>query len=161
MCSIANIVIINQYDVIMKYMEKILEISTSLMDHSIATAPVSAPASTAAKNTFVSIVKTTQRIIMKPSVSVAVVASKDYMKSKSYESLKKVNVRNATVTNKGTLAVDVFSGNHRKSAVSRLNEGFSSFFVVGGAKMLLPKFTVVGIPSDLPKNEIISAFCEK
>ena len=33
--------------------------------------------------------------------------------------------------------------------------------MVEGAKMLLPKLTVVGIPSDIPGDEIISAICEK
>ena len=108
-CSIANLVINKQNDVIIKYMEEKLETGTSLTDGAIAPAPVaaptSAPASTAAKKSFASIVKTTQPIIVKPSDSDAAVASKEEMLSKANEALKKVNVRNARVTNKGTLVV--------------------------------------------------------
>ena len=53
------------------------------------------------------------------------------------------------------------SENDREGAVSRLKEGFSEAYVVEGAKMLLPKLTVVGIPSDIHSDEIISAMCEK
>lgn len=106
-CSIANILINKQIDVIMKYMEKMLETSTSLMDdatspaHASAPAPVyaptppSTPASTTARKSFPSIVETTQPIIVKPSDSDDAVSSKDEMMSEANEALKKVNVRNA------------------------------------------------------------------
>ena len=45
--------------------------------------------------------------------------------------------------------------------MSRPIEGFSTSYVVKGAKTLLQKLTVVGIPSDMPENEITSAICEK
>ena len=44
----------------------------------------------------------TQLIILKPSDNDVVVASKDEMTSKDNEDLKKVYVRNARVTSKGT-----------------------------------------------------------
>ena len=65
MCSIANLVINKQNDVIIKCMEEKLETGTLLTDGADAPAPVSAPthasapASTPAKKTFASIVKTT------------------------------------------------------------------------------------------------------
>ena len=40
-------------------------------------------------------------------------------------------------------------------------EGISNSCVVDGAKLLLPKLTVVGIQSDIPGDEIISVICEK
>ena len=94
-CSIANIDINKQNDVIIKYMEEKLETGTSLTDGAIAPAPVSAPtsapapASTTTKNSFALIVKTTQPIIVKPSDGDAAVASKEEMKSKANEALKK------------------------------------------------------------------------
>ena len=115
MCSIANIVINKQSDVIIKYMDERLETGTSLMDGGIAPVPVSsptsdsAPASTAAKKSFASIVKTTQPIILKPSDSDAAVPSKEEIMSKANEALKKVKVRNARNTSKGTLVVEVSS----------------------------------------------------
>ena len=33
--------------------------------------------------------------------------------------------------------------------------------MVEGAKMLLPKLKVVGIPSDMPENEIVKVISEK
>ena len=53
------------------------------------------------------------------------------------------------------------SENDREGAVSRLKEGFSEAYVVEGAKMLLPKLSVVGISSDIPGDEIIRAIREK
>ena len=53
------------------------------------------------------------------------------------------------------------SENHREGAVSRVKEGSSEDYVVEGAKMLLPKLTGVGIPSDIPGDEVVSAICEK
>ena len=144
-CSIANIVINKQNDVIIKYMEEKLETGTSLTDGAIAPAPVAAPTSapapvsTTAKKSFASIVKTTQPIIVKPSDSDAAVASKEEMLSKANEALKKVNVRNARVTNKGTLVVEVSSENDREGAVSRLKEGLSEAFVVEGANNVTSK----------------------
>ena len=81
------------------------------------------------------------------------------MMSKDNEGLKKVNVRNTRVTNKGTLVVEVSSDKDRESAVTRLKEGFSESYVVEGTKMLLTKLTVVVIPSDISEDEIISAIC--
>ena len=171
-CSIANTVINEQNDIIMKYTKNMLEKSTSPLDDALAPAPdsapapVSAPASTSApapmnaSKTFASVVKNTQPIIVKPSDSDVNVTSKE-MLSKANEALKKVNVRNARVTDKGTLVVEVSSEKDRESAVTKLKEGFSESYVVEGAKMLLPKVTVVGIPSDMSEDEIISAICEK
>ena len=46
-------------------------------------------------------------------------------------------------------------------AVTRLEEGFSGSYVVDGAKILLPKLTVVGIPSYyMSEDEIKIPFCE-
>ena len=57
--------------------------------------------------------------------------------------------------------MEVSSEKDRDSAVTRRKEGFSESYVIGGAKMLLPKLAVVGIPSDIPEDEIISAIFEK
>ena len=65
------------------------------------------------------------------------------------------------MTNKGTLVVEVSSENDRKSAVTRLKEGFSGSYVAECAKMLIQKPTVVGNLSDMPEDEIIDAICEK
>ena len=81
--------------------------------------------------------------------------------SRVNEALKKFNVRNARVTNTGTLVVQVSSENGRDDAFSRLEEGLSNSYVVEGGEMLLSTLTVVGIPSDLPGNEFISDICEK
>ena len=61
----------------MKYIEKRLETGTSLVDDVNAPAPASAPASTAAKNSFASKVNTTQPFTAKPSDGDADVESKD------------------------------------------------------------------------------------
>ena len=113
------------------------------------------------KKTFASIVKTTQPIIVKPSDSDAAVARKEEMMSKANKALKKANVRNGRVTNKGTLVVEVSSENDREGAISRFKEGFSHSYVVEGAKIILPKLTVVGTPPDIPGDEIISVYREK
>ena len=42
-----------------------------------------------------------------------------------------------------------------------VKEGFSESYLVEGAKILLPKLTVVGFPSDMRDDEIISAICKK
>ena len=78
--------------------------------------------------------KTTQPIFVKPSDNDVVVANKDEMMSKADEALKKLNVRNCRITNKGTLFVEVSSKNHGENAVSRLKEGFSNSYVVEGVK---------------------------
>ena len=57
--------------------------------------------------------------------------------------------------------MEVSSEKNRESAVTRLKEGFSESYGVEGAKTLQPKLTVVGILSDMPEDEIISAICEK
>ena len=144
----------------------------SPMDDALAPVPGSAPASasapacasvpafTYASKTFASIVKTTQPIIVKPSDSFAIVTSKE-MLSKAIEALKKVNVKSARVTIKGALVVEVSSDKERESSVTILKEGFSESYVVEGAKMLLPKLTVVRIPSDMSQDEIIRAVCDK
>ena len=138
-CSLANIVINEQND-IMKYVEKKLETVTLLMEDADASAPVSAPTtasapdSTAAKKTFASIMRTTQHIFVKPSDNDVVFASKTEMMNKANENLKKINVRKCRVTNKGVLVVKMSSENDRESAVSRLKEGCSNSYVVVGAK---------------------------
>ena len=72
-------------------MEKILKTGSSRTDYALVTAPVyattpaSAPACTAAKKTFASIVKTTQPTNVKPPDKVTVVASKADMMSKANE----------------------------------------------------------------------------
>ena len=71
----------------MKYMEKILETGTSRMDSAPVLVPVSgptpasAPAFTAVKKTFTSLVKPVQPIIVKPSDNYVIVPSKDEMMS--------------------------------------------------------------------------------
>ena len=59
------------------------------------------------------------------------------------------------------LFLEVSSENERESVLSRLKESFSNSYVVEGAKMLLPKVTVVGITSGMPNVEIIAIICEK
>ena len=98
-CSFANTVINMQNDIIMKHI-KLMETSTSPMDDALAPAPgfasapvsgparASVPAFTNANRTFASIVKTTQPIIVKPSVIGVAVTSKEMM-SKAKEALKK------------------------------------------------------------------------
>ena len=169
----ADTIINRQNDIIMKYMEKILETDTSRRDNALAPVPAfvpspvyaparaSTPASTDANKTFASIVKTTQSIIVKLSDDDAAVASKGEMMSKANEALKKVNVRSVRMTNKGTLIVELSSENDKESAVARLTEGFSGSYVVECAKILIQKHTIVGNPSDMPGNEIISTICEK
>ena len=51
--------------------------------------------------------------------------------------------------------------NDRDSALSRLREALSNSYGVEAAKILLPKVTFLGIPSDMPRYEIISAIYEK
>ena len=98
---------------------------------------------------------------MKPSDSDAVVACKDEMMSEVNEALKKAKVGNARVKNRGTLVVEVSSENDRESAFSRLKEGFSNYYVIKAAKVLLQKFIVVEIPSDIPGDEIVIVICKK
>ena len=57
--------------------------------------------------------------------------------------------------------MEVPSENDREGAVCRLEKGFSNSYVVEGAKMLVPKLTVVGIPSDILDDGITNAICEK
>ena len=57
--------------------------------------------------------------------------------------------------------MEVSSENDREGALPRLKESFSIYYVVEGTKMLLPKLTVVGIPSDKQGDKVISAICEK
>ena len=83
------------------------------------------------------------------------------MMSKANEALKKLNDRKSRVTNKGTLVVEVSSEKDRERADTRVKEGFSDSYVVDSAKMLLPILIVVGIASDMPEDESISAICEK
>ena len=164
MCLIEIIVISKQNDVIIKYMVKRLEIVISLIDAAIAPALVSpptsatAPTSTDAKKSSALIVKKMQPFIVKPLDSDAAVASKEEIMSNANETFKKTNVRNARVTNKGTLFVEVFYEMDREGTVSRLKEGFSNSYVVEAAKMLPPKLTIVGIPLNIPGVQIISAF---
>ena len=171
--SIANALINELNDIIMKYMEKILETHTLRRDNALAPAPAPAPSpvyaparasatvSTDTNKTFAFIVKTTQSILVKLSDGDVAVARKGEMMSKANEALKKVNVKSARMTNKGTLIVEVSSENDRESAVTRLKEGFSGSYVAECAKMLIQKPTVVGNLSDMPEDEIIDAICEK
>ena len=157
----------------MKYMEKILETGTLRMDDALAPAPISTPtpvfalarasvpASTDANKIFASIVKMTQPIIEEPSDDNVDAESKEEKMSRANDASKKVNFRNAKMTNQGTLVVEVSSENDRESAVTRLKLGFSGSYVVDGAKMLPSKFIVVGIRSDVSEDEIINVICEK
>ena len=81
--------------------------------------------------------------------------------SKAKEALKKVNVKSARVTNKGMLVVEVFSERDRESAFTRPKKGLSDSYKIEGAKMLLPKLIVLGIPSDMPNDDVISAIYRK
>ena len=77
------------------------------------------------------------------------------------DALKKVNVTNARVTERGSIVVNVPNNESYQKATTNLSSALASDYVFENPKKLFPKLKIVNLPKDLNDSSIVDSLCDK